>query len=88
MPKLRIARIRPAVVVSIRVASSSSPVLRAVRVDELRDGVGALEGVRIRRDAEALQLLEVRAPLPELVGFLLLLGCCSSVIVYAARTDG
>jgi hypothetical protein len=34
--------------------------------------VRPLEHVRIRRHAEALQLLEVRAPLAQLIGFLLL----------------
>jgi hypothetical protein len=46
--------------------------LAAVRLDQLRNRVGAREGVRIGRHAEALELLEVRAPLAQLVGFLLL----------------
>ena len=73
LPKLRIARIRPAVR-GLRPcsASSASPVFCAVRLDQRRDRVGALERVRVRSHAEALELLEVRAPLAQLVGFLLL----------------
>ena len=72
-PKLRIARMRPAVVVSTRVASSVVVAPGAVRLDEFGDGVRAREDVRIRLHAEALQLLEVRPPLADLFGFLLLL---------------
>ena len=73
MPKLRIARIRPDVVVSIRARFELLAGLRAVRVDQRGDGVGPFEGVRIGRDSEALQLLEIRAALPNLFGFFLLL---------------
>jgi hypothetical protein len=48
--------------------------LRLVGRDQLGDSIRAREGMGVRRHAEALELLEVRAPLAQLIGFLLLGG--------------
>ena len=46
-----------------------SPVLSPYARDQLLHGVGAVERMRVRIDAEPCELLEVRAPLSQLIGF-------------------
>ena len=69
LPKLRIARMRPAVrVVDLRGVERLAG-LRAVRPDDRVDRRLRVEAVRIRTDAELAQLLEIGAPLDDLIGF-------------------
>ena len=65
LPKLRMARMRPLVLVSIRTASSSAFVFAPCAPTSCVDGVRALELVRIEVDAEGRQRLHVGAALSE-----------------------
>ena len=69
LPKVRIARMRPAVRVVTCSASSASAVLLPWARDERVDCRVRVEAVRIGRDAELAQLLEVGAALHDLIGF-------------------
>ena len=69
LPKLRIPRMRPLVVVSMRSASSSGPVFSPCARDQVADGGRAIESMRIGIDAELGQLREVRAALLDLFVF-------------------
>ena len=82
LPKLRIASMRPAVVVCDALGLERVAGLRAVRRDQ------GLRRYRVRSkacgygvDAEPLQLLEVGAPLAQLIGFLLLLWTAAFTVI-------
>ena len=60
---------RPAVRVWIAALSSSSPVCSPCAATSVADRVAPLELPRIRLHAELRELLEVRAPLAEQIGF-------------------
>ena len=74
LPKLRIARIRPAVVVSTGRRLERLRGRVAVCSHELIDGVGPLERPGIGVDTKAHELLEIGASLAELVGFAVFFG--------------
>ena len=69
MPKLRMARIRPAVFVSMRSRRELLGRPPAVRRHQLAHRVRPRERVRIGIDAEPRERLEVGAPLLDLIGF-------------------